>query len=247
MKKVIRRVATESTDLTTGDSSLDIKLTIPVELLQGGYIKEIGGAKHFAVLMTILAHSNAEGSSYPTQDKLAALVGMTRQTVSKIVSDLLAVEVDGVPLLSKSKNKSGEFVNNVYTYMSGTQEKEVTEVERMFKNSVEVLKYFQKVYYDVFGVNYIANYKRDASMIKSKLYTNYNDQQLKAIVDTAVTDYEKRWAKAPYLRPTIPMLCGWLGNNALAIHTKEQEKEQQEQQLIERDITAELNVASKYI
>ena len=244
-KHHINRVLTETFNTTTGKNTTEIKLEIPVEILQGGFITKVGGAKHLAVLLAILAHSDAKGESYPTQDRIAKLVGMTRQTVSKIINDLLEVNINGNHLISREKVKTGEYVNSVYSYMVP----ENTEVvkEREFKNSLDVIRYFCDVYGETYGTSYMPMWKRDAQLVRDKLHSKFTDDQIKGMIEVAVKEYSVRWYKPQFPRPNINILCGWLGNTALEIFEAEKKKEQEQQARMDRDIEKELDIASKYI
>lgn len=245
MKNAIKRVATEVTDLSSGKSQTSIRLEVSPDLIRGGFIKEIGGAKHFAVLMAIVAHSNAMGTSYPSQDKIGAILGMTRQTVSKVIADLLEVEIDGKHLISRERTKSGEYQNNVYTYMADKTVE--APADRLFKSSLEVIRYFEKVYHDTFGEIVNINYSRDTGLVKQKLYNRFTDEQIKSIIDVGVGKYVDNWYTSKYPRPTVYMLCDWLGNKALAMASVQAKTEAELQERMNRDTTAEEEVASRYI
>lgn len=240
----INRVLKETLDTREGTTTTDISLEIPVELIQNGFITAIGGSKHLAVLLAILAHSDAKGESYPTQERIAKLVGMTRQTVSKIIADLLEIKIDGKYLISREKTKTGQYVNSVYTYM--TPETKITS-ERRFKNSTDVIKYFCDVYYDTYGTKYMPMWGKDGTLVKDKLLSNYSDDQIKGMIDIAVGEYKNRWYKPQFPRPNINILCGWLGNTALEIYETGIKEQKELEERMNRDIEAELSVASKFI
>lgn len=96
----------------------------------------------------------------------------------------------------------------------------------LFNNAREILQYFRNQYYNKYGVVYSPNWVRDTSMIKKKLMPNYTDVEIKAIIDVVFEEYDKRWAKSNFPRPTIGQLCTWLPNQALAV-LQQRKKEQQ--------------------
>lgn len=96
----------------------------------------------------------------------------------------------------------------------------------LFNNAREILQYFRNQYYNKYGVVYSPNWVRDTSMIKKKLMPNYTDKEIKAIIDVVFEEYDKRWAKSNFPRPTIGQLCTWLPNQALAV-LQQRKKEQQ--------------------
>lgn len=240
----INRVLTDTFDTATGKSLTAIKLEIPVELIQNGFVTEIGGSKHLAVLLAILAHSDAKGESYPTQERIAKLVGMTRQTVSKIIADLLEVKINDKYLISREKTKNGQYINSVYTYMAPEPE---VAAKKVFSNSTDVIKYFCDVYYETYGTPYMPMWGRDGKLVKDKLIRNYSEDQIKGMIDVAVKEYKNRWYKPQFPRPNINILCGWLGNTALEIYERGIKEQKDLEERMNRDIEAELDVASKYI
>lgn len=244
-KHHINRVFTETFNTSTGKCDTSIKLEVPVEVIQKGFIGKIGGANHLAVLLTILSFSNTKGESYPTQEKIAKIVGLSRQTVSKIIADLLEVKIEGSHLISKEKNKTGEYSNNVYTYMVPMVPDDFEG--RLFKNCNDVISYFCDVFGDTYGNSYMPMWKRDAQLIKDKLYNKFTDDQIKGMIDVAVKEYATRWYKPQFPRPNISILCGWLGNAALQIYEAEKVKQIEQTARMERDTAKEFDVASQYI
>lgn len=236
MRNAIKRVLTETWDSSSGALKQEITLSVRAELLQGSFIQKLGGPKHFVVLMVILAHSNATGESFPSQERIAKIVGMTRDTVRKIINDLLEVEIDGKYLLSREQNTEGKYVNHVYSYLA----KPFTEdSSREYKNGLDVLKRFMTLYEDEFGDPYMPHYKRDAGMFRDKLLKVYSDEQINAILTIGVGQFKERWANKAYPRPTVSMICGWVANSALAIWEAQSKEELQVQERMEVDMDAE--------
>lgn len=123
--------------------------------------------------------------------------------------------------------------NNQYSISSNTNNAEQKEVKEIkpelpaFKNSKDVAVYFMQKYQEVYGVNCNIAWSRDLSLIKKKLIGKYTDEQIALMIDTSIADYEKRWKKVSYPRPTISMMCSWLGEQALAV-AEDQLKEYKE-------------------
>jgi hypothetical protein len=92
-------------------------------------------------------------------------------------------------------------------------------------NSSDVCKYFAGRYQEKYGVPYLVNWKREASMVKTKLWGIYSSGQLRAIIDEVIENYDTRWGSREYPRPSIGQLCSWLANKAMASVQEREKKE----------------------
>ncbi|MGV2685536.1 hypothetical protein GNF82_14255 [Clostridium perfringens] len=244
LKDHIRRSLVETFDTSTGTVNTEINLNIPVEIIQKGFIGKIGGPKHFTVLMIILSHSNGTGESYPTQEKIAKLAGLSRQTVNKIVAELLETKYDGENIIQKYSSRTGKFANNVYTYMDSFDK---PTDSRIYNSPQEVIEYFVELYREIFNMEYIPSWTREVPLVRNKLFKVLPGEHIKAIIDISVTEYKERWANANYPRPTIGQICGWLGKAALDLHQERLEKEKEQQEMFDIDVEAEMALAAKYL
>lgn len=104
--------------------------------------------------------------------------------------------------------------------------KDSTE-EPQFKNAKDVVTYFLQKYQEHYGVQANVAWQRDMSLVKKKIVGKYSDVQIKQMIDTTITEYDSRWKKPAYPRPTISAMCSWLGDVALAI-VEDQQKELKE-------------------
>lgn len=79
-----------------------------VSMFDSGLIKEIG-AGGYTVLSALASFMNEKGECYPTQRQLAEMLGMSKTTVNNAVKKLLAVRVNGKPILTYEEhfNKRG--------------------------------------------------------------------------------------------------------------------------------------------
>ncbi|BAF60348.1 putative transcriptional regulator [Pelotomaculum thermopropionicum SI] len=80
----------------------------------------------------------------------------------------------------------------------------------------DIVVYFCKKYREKYNVNYTVNWGRDIPTVKNKLIANYTPEQIKAIIDVIFEEYDDRWARDKYPRPTIGAIS-WLPNEALTI------------------------------
>ncbi|WP_170291984.1 helix-turn-helix domain-containing protein [Heliobacterium mobile] len=86
----------------------------------------------------------------------------------------------------------------------------------------KIIEYFCEKYRQRYTVNYNPNWKRDVGLVKNKLMTVYEPVQIRSIIDTVFAEYDTRWKKDTYPRPSIGQLATWLSNEALAVAEEEQ-------------------------
>ncbi|MDC3413948.1 helix-turn-helix domain-containing protein [Terrihalobacillus insolitus] len=237
---------------------MELFAKMDVKAIQDGLIMKVGGVKHFSVLAAIASFANSKGEAFPSQDKLAEMVGYSRKTVNQYIGELRETKIDGEPILvvvqektpkgrrnkyvlspksgfwfgivTKSSDNVTESGNGVVT--KGLQEQEPlltkTNIEQenniIFDNAKAVLQYFRQQYFNKYHVAYQPNWGRDQAMIKNKLLSNFTDNEIKSIIDVVFKEYDNRWAKPQFPRPTIGQLCSWLPNEALAIAQKQTEE-----------------------
>jgi hypothetical protein len=92
------------------------------------------------------------------------------------------------------------------------------------KNGKDVINYFCHKYRETYTANYAPSWGRDVKLVKDKLIANYSMDQIKAILDVVFKEYDTRWAKPKYPRPTIGALTTWLSNEAITIIQVEEKK-----------------------
>lgn len=244
---------------------MDIFIKLNAKALKEGLITQVGGVKHFAILAAIASFANDKGEAYPSQDKIAEIVGYSRKTVNETIKELQQITIDGEAILRVVQETTASGRRNKYVisskagfwfgkvtrvvtnfegvvtnegrdivtstlqeeepYLKNNQKyKNNQEEEIIFKSSKDVLQYFRNKYFEKYNVAYQPNWGRDQAMIKNKLMKTYTDAQIKSIIDIVFDEYEKRWAKPSFPRPTIGQLCSWIPNEAMAI-LSEKEKE----------------------
>jgi hypothetical protein len=240
---------------------MELFAKMDVKAIQNGLIMKVGGVKHFAVLAAIASFANSKGEAFPSQDKIADMVGYSRKTVNQYVGELREVTIEGEPIIVVKPEKTAKGRRNKYIlspksgfwfgnvtelndnvtssgngvvtesgsrvvtnglqeqeqYKQKPYEQEPKEQDILFNNAKEVLQYFRNKYFEKYNVAYQPNWGRDQAMIKNKLLANFTDSQIKDVIDIVIEEYDKRWAKRQFPRPTIGQLCSWLPNEALAI------------------------------
>jgi Helix-turn-helix domain len=261
-------------DVMKKEFNSEIYLRVYTSLFKAGIVKDLKPT-NFTVLLAIASHMDAEGNCYPTQRQIAELTGLTAPTVNKAVNELLDYKVNEVPILKRELVQVGQFKNSYYTVNPLSQiaifEGQVKEIETdllkkvelnnnqnnisstnkegaesLFKNSKEVATYFLQEYQNKYGVQASIAWQRDLSLIKKKLIGKYSDQQIKKMIDTVICEYEERWKKPSFPRPTISMMCSWLGEQALAV-AEDAEKEFKElEELTSGSEEANTNVLKKF-
>lgn len=87
-------------------------------------------------------------------------------------------------------------------------------------NSNTAIKYFQKVYREVYNVDYtVSNYGREGKLMKDKLITPY-PEMAKEIIDIAVRRYDELFKNQRYPRPSIAMFS-WAANQIVPMVEEE--------------------------
>lgn len=109
-----------------------------------------------------------------------------------------------------------------------------------FKTPKDIIAYFSEKYREQYGVNYnISSFPKMAGIVKRGLLNKgYTDQQIKTMIDVSISEYDKRWKKPSYPRPTLNALCSWLGDTALAI-AEDSSKEYEELAALTSDSDSE--------
>lgn len=230
----------------TEDVENTARVCIDLKAIQSGLIKEVG-ANRFAILLSILSYMDSSGRAFPSQDKIAELTGQGRATVQRNLDALCEAEFKGQRLLFRDvvgtiRKKTIYTLNQAM--ITNTEDVEEALAKETIQPKAEVIKgmnardvgmYFLDVFEQSFGFKYNMTFARELSMIKNKLISKYSDDEIKAIINIGVGEYKDRWAKPSYPHPTVSMICGWVGNEAISIYKAQQDEEQQQ---IQRQVAA---------
>lgn len=219
----------------------DRTVKIDISSIQKGIIKEIG-ATEFSVLMCIAAYTDNHGQAFPSQRLLSEITGLSLPTINKIVNKLLKIEINGVPILSREFEQTGNKKKfSVYTLNINKTRNEESELNVSMKEAgpeavppktaKDFGHMFKYLYEEEFNIPYHINYSRDLGMIKSSLMKNFTDEQICKIIEYSIKHYKEKWSKDAFPYPTIAMLCSWLANAVMQILAAEEGKQQQQEEL----------------
>ena len=215
-----------------------------VDLVRKGIMAQLGG-KLFMTLVAIASHMDEDRKAFPSKKVIAEELGVTEKTARKYIDELLKKRIEGKPIIQMESGGGYTKRNHIYTIepisqlsMYGKipiqplkQKATVTEFKEEKKKftAPSVLNYFADKYQETYGDKYIRNFTRDCGLIKKKLIKNYNEEQVKQIIDILFEEYETRWKKPQYPRPTIGALCSFLANECVAIKGEREKKEKQKE------------------
>lgn len=225
-KVIISKTFTPLVD-SQGNTSTEISVGVRTEHIQQGMIKRMG-YRGFCILTVLVSYMNKEYISFPSMTRIGELTGLSRQTVSKGITDLIELGIIEKTQIDRRAeyriNYTSNFTND--PILLETLEKETEEVpEVVFTSAKDVAFYFAKKYEKQYGHKYMINYGRDLSLIKNKIMTTYDNNEIIAVIDTAIEKYRDEWANDKYPYPTVPMLATWLGNQAMGMVKEKKTKE----------------------
>lgn len=103
----------------TKAKSADIFVAVQKDFLLFGIAADLGPTASM-ILIAIAAHANQYGEdSYPSQKRIAELIGVTEDTVNKHLKTLLDYSIDGRPLITVRQERSETgYRKNTYTVTS---------------------------------------------------------------------------------------------------------------------------------
>lgn len=101
-------------DATNKQTKYDTYLKIDVTAIRNGLLHHVRGSE-LTVLLGIASFMNTKGECYPTQRQIAEITGLSLTTVNKAVSNLLEIQINGMPILDRVLRGTGQRKNSVYT------------------------------------------------------------------------------------------------------------------------------------
>lgn len=217
-----------SKNVGSGSDYSHIELCISTEQIKQGLIKEVG-CRNFSVLLAIASFMDGvTRRSSPNVEDIANITGLSKPTVIKAIQELEEVEIAGKPVIKKAKiPTSTGYAKSVYYF----QNEVIPETPREF-TARDAIILFCEYYESEFGIAYNVSWRKDVSIVKTKLISQYSEEQLREIIRIAVTKYSTFSNSPEYPTPTIGMLCSWLANKAAGLMVQEQKKKQEYQSKI---------------
>lgn len=207
-------------------------------IFTSGIVKEIG-TSGLTTLIALASFVDREGHCYPTQQQIADRIGCHKNTANKYVNDLLAVRIDGKPVVSRRKFNMGQ--GKIYSFYKihaltdfnhvSPSEKSLlgvvettlmpsvipenaefeSEEEKAF-NGPEAVKYFCQVYREVYGTDFVVgNWAQAGKLLRDKVVTPH-PSIAKELIATAVREYDAKYKSTRFPRPTINMFS-WMTNS----------------------------------
>lgn len=101
-------------DATNKQTRYDTYLKIDVTAIRNGLLHHVRGSE-LTVLLGIASFMNTGGECYPTQRQIAEITGLSLTTVNKAISNLLEIQINGMPILDRVLRGTGQRKNSVYT------------------------------------------------------------------------------------------------------------------------------------
>lgn len=207
------------------DGSATTEISFDTAIIQDGILAKLTSSE-LKVLMVIASHMDDNGLAFPSMDRIVVLAGISKPTVVSAVKGLMELRIDGVPIFTRTLKGTGARQSSIYNFVidldnpvSEIIEKEVVDKSR--KTSKQFVEYYCKIYKETFGVDYKVMWARDLSKMKTLTLT-YTDEQIEAMVFTAITEYKKRWANPNFPAPTIGQVTSWMGVQALTVYNNKQ-------------------------
>lgn len=250
--------------------SNDIFLRVYVSAFTEGLVAKLKPS-NFVVFLAVCSFMDAKGECYPTQRQIAERTGLSKTTVNRAITDLLAFEVNDQPILQR--RLVGTNGNSVYTVLPigqiaifdrGIQKIQQLEPEvegktatarvedeskpieeSTFKTAKDVLTYYTGVYRNVYGVNPNIRWPAETALLKKKWIGHYTDDQIRQMIDISVTEYDQRWKNSKFPRPTVSGIVSWIGETALAFKLDEEKKLTQIQEETGGEDEAEAQAAAR--
>lgn len=216
-------------DTQTGTYFEEKNIKVNMQRIQAGLIKEIGSTR-FAVLMAIVSFCDLEGEAFPSQRKIAEITGFSKTTVNRAIRDLLQMEVDGVPILSRELETLGSRTKfSVYSILpskKGNDPKEKTARDYMLR--------YMDLFKETYGFDCSINFASAGSLIKSKLMAKYTEEEVTMVIEQGVLQYKERWSNTAYPYPSLNAICTWIADTLIKEHKAEQERIKKAEKIMEQ-------------
>lgn len=94
-------------NLGDGETRMNVYVRVYTSLFTSGLVAKMG-SNRFTTLMALASYMDAEGECYPTQIQLADAIGVHKNTVNKYINELLEFDIEGKPLVTRTKINRGQ-------------------------------------------------------------------------------------------------------------------------------------------
>lgn len=235
---------TKTYDATSQEWASSVYTKLYVSFFTSGLMAQLGD-KRAMTLLAIASFMDESGECYPTQEKIAQRLGITRQNANTRINSLLAFRWNDRPIIERVKIRNPRVSPNefsVYTILPLAQvAKFQGEIENISdapgaENAApkkatrtdsrrELLGRFSGKYREVYGARPNISGARDMVHLGNLLKT-YDKDTAAQIIDVAIEEYDSRWATKDYPRPTLGQVATWLAPKAVdVIHEREKQAE----------------------
>ncbi|HIE5864166.1 TPA: helix-turn-helix domain-containing protein [Clostridium botulinum] len=206
------------------DGNISVMLSLDTDLIRKGMLKNLKPTE-LKVLLALASHMDDNGEAFPSLRYISEITGVAVNTVSTAVKGLLALRIDGLPIMTRKIEGKGARKKSKYNFVVDTDNPVVDEelVEKRMTPKQIILLYCEE-YEKEFGYQYKVQWMKDTVQIKNMM-KNYSDEEIKDIIHIVVTEYKKRWAKPQYPAPTIGGMAGWLSIQAMQINSNKTKKQ----------------------
>jgi hypothetical protein len=197
----------------------EVLLQFDTALIRNGILSNLTPTQ-LKVLMTIGSYMDEEGNAFPTLRTISEVSGVSVNTVNKAVKELLDVRVEGLPLMNRELVGTGSKQYTIYHFTIDTENpviEEKTIEER--KTPKQNILYFCEAFEKQYLIKYTVNWQRETIFMKNVM-KKYSDEEIRVIIDVAVTEYDKRWSKPAYKTPTLYSTFNFYAEQCLKINSE---------------------------
>ena len=191
-------------------------LTIDVDSLMNAMSKF--KASELVCLIAICALMDSDASKFPSRRDIVKVTGLSLPTVQRNVKYL----IDEGYLTRDFLETAGLHDTDTLTVDEQADE-DGAMTHTKFRIAKDYVHYFAYCYKQQYNVEYLINYQRDTAQMK-RLMKTYSSDELIAIIEYAIKNYDVKWRRFDYPTPTIGQLSSWLANTVATTLAQENKK-----------------------
>ena len=106
MNNNVLSISTER-DLLTGSVTSNTFVKVYNTIFTSGIVARLG-TQGFTTLLALATFMDEKGECFPTQEQVAERIGCHKNTANKYINELLAVEIDGKPIVTRTILNRGQ-------------------------------------------------------------------------------------------------------------------------------------------